>query len=78
MRAVSDGNKYDVGFFVVLDRLYDTLTLKIASWRKAVEKTKGMGKMFDMKGKKKRKIWTDRLLVVYDLSTALEYLHSQK
>ena len=78
MRAVSDGNMYDRGFFVVLDRLYDTLTLKIAGWRKAVEKTKGIGKLLDMKGKKKRKLWTDRLLVVYDLSTALEYLHSKR
>ena len=29
-------------------------------------------------GKKKAKAWLDRLVVVYDLSTALEYLHSQK
>jgi hypothetical protein len=32
----------------------------------------------DMKGKKKHKVWFDRLVVVYDLSTALEYLHKQK
>jgi hypothetical protein len=31
-----------------------------------------------MKGKKKKKVWIDRLICVYDLSTALEYLHSHK
>jgi len=78
MRGVSTGNRYDVGFFVVLDRLYDTLTHKIIKWKKEHGKSKGIGKLMDMKGKKKRKVWVDRLVVVYDLSTALEYLHSQK
>jgi len=78
MRGVSTGNQYDVGFFVVLDRLYDTLTHKILRWKKENGKSKGIGKLMDMKGKKKRKVWVDRLVVVYDLSTALEYLHSQK
>lgn len=78
MRAIGAGDMYDVGFFVVLDRLYDTLTLKIARWKRDVGKGKGIGKIMDMKGKKKRKIWVDRLIVVYDLSTALEYLHSQQ
>ena len=78
MRAISDGNMYDRGFFVVLDRLYETLTLKIADWKKKEGKSKGMGKLMDMKGKKKKKVFTERLLCVYDLSTALEYLHSQR
>jgi serine/threonine protein kinase len=78
MRAVSDGNMYDRGFFVVLDRLYETLTLKITEWKKKEGKSKGMGKLMDMKGKKKKKVFTERLLCVYDLSTALEYLHSHR
>jgi len=78
MRAVSDGNPYDRGFFVVLDRLYATLTMKIAGWKKQKEKSKGLGKMFDIKGKKKKRNWSDRLVVVYDLSTALEYLHNHR
>ncbi|KAL7507423.1 hypothetical protein ACHAXN_004595 [Cyclotella atomus] len=78
MRAISDGNMYDRGFFVVLDRLYETLTLKIADWKKKEAKSKGMGKLMDMKGKKKKKVFTERLLCVYDLSTALEYLHSHR
>lgn len=78
MRGFSDGIPYDRGFFVILDRLYNTLTMQIAEWKKKVDGTKGIGKLMDMKGKKKAKAWLDRLVVVYDLSTALEYLHSQK
>jgi hypothetical protein len=78
MRGMSDGNPYDRGFYVILDRLYSTLTVQIAEWKKKVDGTKGLGKILDMKGKKKAKAWLDRLVVVYDLSTALEYLHSQK
>mmetsp|Transcript_18315 Transcript_18315/g.39587 ORF Transcript_18315/g.39587 Transcript_18315/m.39587 type:complete len:417 (-) Transcript_18315:1943-3193(-) len=77
MRGMSDVNPYDRGFYIVLDRLYATLTMKIAGWKNEVSKTKGIGKIMDMKGKKKRKVWVDRLIVVYDLSTALEYIHSQ-
>jgi hypothetical protein len=76
MRAISDGNMYDRGFFVVLDRLYEPLTLKIVDWKKKEAKASGIGKLMDMKGKKKKKVFTERLLCVYDLSTALEYLHS--
>jgi len=78
MRGMSDGNPYDIGFYVVLDRLYATLTTKIVEWKKQVSSSKGLGKIMDMKGKKKRKVWVDRLIVVYDLATALEYIHSQK
>lgn len=78
MRGMSTGSPCDRGFFVILDRLYDTLTLRISKWKRELGKTKGFGKIMDMKGKKKKKIWTDRILVVYDLSTALEYLHRQR
>ncbi len=80
MRGCSDGNPFEQprGFFIVLDRLYTTLTAKITAWKKETDKAKGIGKLMDMKGKKKQKIWFDRLVVVYDLSTALEYLHKQR
>ena len=74
MRAISDGNMCDRGFFVVLDRLYETLTLKIVDWKKEA-KASGIGKLMDTKGKKKKKVFTERLVCVYDLSTALEYIH---
>jgi hypothetical protein len=61
-----------------VERRYGTLTPKISRWKKEEGKTKGFGKLMDRKGKKKSRVWCDRLVVVYDLSTAPEYLHSQK
>lgn len=76
MRATSDSNPYKHGYFVVLDRLYDTLTKRFGVWKKAKAKTTGLGKLSDMKGKKKEELWIERLLVAYDLAAALRYLHS--
>ena len=76
MRATSDSNPYKHGYFVVLDRLYDTLSTRFGVWKKAKAKTGGLGKLKDMKGKKKEELWIERLLVAYDLAAALRYLHS--
>ena len=43
MRGVANCNPYDRGFFVILDRLYSTLTMKIIQWKKDEGKTKGLG-----------------------------------
>ena len=76
MRATSDSNPYKHGYFVVLDRLYDTLSTRFGVWKKAKGKVGGLGKIKDMKGKKKEELWIERLLVAYDLAAALRYLHS--
>ena len=76
MRATSDSNPYKHGYFVVLDRLYDTLSTRFGVWKKAKGKVGGLGKLKDMKGKKKEELWIERLLVAYDLAAALRYLHS--
>ena len=76
MRATSDSNPYKHGYFVVLDRLYDTLSTRFGVWKKAKGKIGGIGKLKDMKGKKKEELWIERLLVAYDLAAALRYLHS--
>lgn len=73
MRATADSNPYKHGYFVVLDRLYDTLSKRFGVWKKNKKK---LGGLRDMKGKKKQDLWIERLLVAYDLAAALRYLHS--
>ena len=75
MRAKSDTDPYKPNYFVVLDRLFDTLNKRFGIWAKAKAKTTGLGKLRDMKGKKKGDLWIERLLVAYDLAAALRYLH---
>lgn len=68
----------DPRFFLVLDRLYDTLGSRIRSWTKDVKKhNKGLfGKL---KGNKKCKwFWSERLLAMYDIARAMRYLHKNQ
>ena len=75
MRAMADMPDpfADAKFFVVLDRLYDILTVRVVKWKKS--QVKGLKKMLDRKGKKALAFWVERLTVAYDLACALKYMH---
>jgi hypothetical protein len=60
-------------FFLVLDRLYDTLAVRLGKWHKS--QFKGIRKIMDRKGKKQLAFWVERLTVAYDLACALKYMH---
>jgi len=73
MRAMDVGDPYRTGFFVVLDRLYDIMPMRLKKWKK--RKGGGMKKMFDLQGKKSQAFWVERVTVAYDIACALSYLH---
>mmetsp|Transcript_6816 Transcript_6816/g.9822 ORF Transcript_6816/g.9822 Transcript_6816/m.9822 type:complete len:143 (-) Transcript_6816:708-1136(-) len=75
MRAMSSIQPYQRGFFIVLDRLYATLTQKISGWKSKKGKVTGISKFRDMKGLKKKDLFVERLRVCYDICSALKYLH---
>lgn len=75
LRAISDGFISSADDFLVLDRLYSTLTEQIVKWKDWDEN--GFAKMFDFSGKKKKKFLADRLTVAYDVASALAYLHDR-
>lgn len=67
------------GFFIVLDRLYDTLQQKIDDkWPKQYKSLTGPFGMIGKDKDKLRKLFLDRLIVAYDLSTVFRYLHSKR
>lgn len=76
MRAVSTCSPYDSNFFVVLDRLYDTLTTRLIKWQK--QKPAGIKKLLDRGGKKESAFWAERCGFAYDLACALKFLHQSK
>lgn len=78
MRAISGSSQYERGYFIVLDRLYDTLTVRIEAWKNQKEKMSGIAKIRDLRGAKKKELWIDRLMVSYDICMALKYLHDNK
>mmetsp|Transcript_16126 Transcript_16126/g.18545 ORF Transcript_16126/g.18545 Transcript_16126/m.18545 type:complete len:87 (+) Transcript_16126:149-409(+) len=74
MRAVAQTSPYIEGFYVVLDRLYDTLEGRMFKWKKQLKGVKGLF----TKIKKKRggeDPVVKRMLVAYDICSALAYLH---
>jgi len=75
MRAVSTIDPYRDNYFIVLDRLYDTLTDRLAAWKESKKKTNGFHRLRDLKGDKKKALWIDRVLVAHDICSALRYLH---
>ncbi len=77
MRAVSEN--FIAGgaeSFIVIDRLYETLTERIATWKERDEA--GFVKLFDFRGKKQKAFLAERLTVAFDIASALEYLHDRK
>ena len=76
MRAVADGSPYSRDYFVVLDRLYDTLTMRLTSWK--TRKPGGLRKLMDSRGKKATELWVERIIVARDIACALKYLHGLK
>jgi hypothetical protein len=78
MRAMATTSPYSphAPFFVVLDRLYDIMGMRIVKWKK--RKPAGMVKLLDRKRKKEQAFWVERISVAYDLACALQYLHSLK
>ena len=75
-RALADVDPFNDDYFIMMDRLYDTMEGRIQKWDKKVKRLSGIGgKMFDRQGDKKKEVWHDRLVAAFDLSDALGYLH---
>lgn len=79
MRASSTVDPYDSGFFIIMDRLYDTMEQRLVKWKARKNKSTGLaGKLGDRKGTKAQSLMEDRLVAAFDLSSAFEYLHGRR
>jgi serine/threonine protein kinase len=80
LRAVASCDPFDAPncSFIILDRLYDTLTVRLGKWKKQQPTNGSIRKLFDRKGKRERAQFMERLTFAFDLSCALKYLHSKK
>jgi len=79
MRAFGAKGFLEKDYFIVLDRLYDTLEARIPQWKKQGKKSRSLVN----KMKKKTRTIQEELMAVklsyaYDLVGALEYLHKKK
>ena len=81
MRAVANCRPMNMDYFIVIDRLKDILQDRIyKEWKPAFEKSKkGMLAKFSKKRSLNRHmLTTERVTAIYDLVSALKYLHRKK
>lgn len=79
-RALAVVDPFSEEYFIMMDRLYDTLGSRIKKWKKGVKRISGRlsATFFDRRGEKKNELWHARLVAAFDLSDALGYLHRKK
>lgn len=76
MRAISLSDPYKSNFFIILDKVYGTLDDKINEWFREHRKNNGCLKQL-MGGKKaQEKLFNERLLIMFDIASAVQHLHS--
>ena len=78
LRGIARGDMVDKDFFIILDRLHQTLDERIKDWLKSEKKFKGS--VFGL-GKNRnalRDLMVDRMTVAYDIAAALFYLHENR
>lgn len=79
MRACAVESPYEEKFFIVMDRLYDTMERRMDKWAKRGSRYSGcMGALFDSNGVNKRDILEEKLVAAFDLCAAIGHLHSRK
>jgi hypothetical protein len=78
MRGMASGDVLDENFFLILDRLYGTLADKIKSWKQAQRDCKGGWFGWFPDHDRMEHILIERLIVAYDLSSALSYMHKNR
>ena len=78
MRATAQCGPFSDGYFIVMDRLYDTLEKRIKDWETRAKRIRGFtARLTDPKGTKALALYEERLHAAYDLGAAIEYLHSK-
>ncbi len=76
MRAVSAGDLFQPNAFLVLDKIYDTLTDRIKKWKD--KELSPFTRLFDLQKKREKNSLAQRLLVAFDIASAMAYLHDLK
>ena len=78
MRGLAKGNLVDKDFFIILDRLHETLDERVKTWHSNEKRHKGVAFGLGKNPTILRQMLVDRMTVAYDLASAFWYLHENK
>jgi len=79
MRAMATSSPFSSAgdYFIVMDRLYDTLEKRLKKWEAQKNRISGLaGRLTDRKGDKKTALLEERIVAAFDLAAAVEHLHA--
>lgn len=65
------------GFFLVFDRLQETLSKRISHWRERAKETK-KGSLMKSRSSLRMQLFAERIKVAINIADAMEYLHSKR
>jgi len=65
------------GFFLVFDRLKETLSKRISHWRERAKDTK-KGSLMKSRSSMRMQLFAERIKCAIDIADAMEYLHSKR
>ena len=80
LRAIAGGDPFHETYFIVMDRLYDTMEKRIHdTWLKKYKRQNSFfgKKILDRKGEKRDALFEERIVYAYDLAAAINYLHKR-
>jgi len=76
MRAISSGSLFEPDVFMILDKIYDTLEVRIEKWKQKDQNP--FSRLFGLHKRNEKSFLAKRLLVAFDIASAMSYLHDMK
>lgn len=77
-RGVSSTGAFSDGYFIILEKINDTLSKRVKKWMDMDRQCKGITGVFTGSKKMLLRLDTERLLASYDLARGMNYLHERK
>ena len=77
VRGFSSCDPFSGGYFIVMDRLVNTLTDQIGEWNRRVKRLTSLSGLC-CNNESIDILWEEQLMAAYGLASALNYMHSQK
>jgi serine/threonine protein kinase len=78
LEAVSSCDAFSEGYFIVLEKVNETLSKKVKGWMDVDRQCKGITGVFTGSKSKIQRLQSERIAAAYDLSVGMNYLHERR